>query len=72
MELPPPRKLRFESVGMEIRIGEGMKKIIIVLEITDPETVEAYWDTDKEIIFDDLQNGLLLEMCDLVKLERAK
>jgi len=49
-----------------------MKKIIIVLEITDPETVEAYWDTDKEIIFDDLQNGLLLEMCDLVKLERAK
>jgi hypothetical protein len=43
------------------------KMIIIVLEINDPETVDAYSECDKSFIEEDLRGGTLLEMCDIVE-----
>ena len=42
-----------------------MKKIIITLEITDPETVEGYWQIHKDFIEDDLWQGTLLQKCEM-------
>jgi hypothetical protein len=46
-------------------------KIIITLEITDPETVEAYKDCHKDIIDDDLRSrsGSLIDVCEVVSVK---
>ncbi len=43
--------------------------IRIMLEITDAETVAAYSKCEKSYISDDLLNGNLLTMCDVVSVE---
>lgn len=48
-----------------------MKSIRITLEITDPETVEAYSDCDESFIMDDIMNGNLLSQCAVVSCEKT-
>jgi hypothetical protein len=43
--------------------------IIITLEIADPETVAEYSKCEKSFISDDLLNGNLMTMCDVVSIE---
>ena len=43
-----------------------MKKIIIILEITDQETVDAYEDVHQDLIFEDMIYGSLLDVCEIV------
>jgi hypothetical protein len=43
-----------------------MKKIVITLQITDPETVEAYADVTAGFIYEDLLCGSLMEETELV------
>ena len=43
--------------------------IRILLEINDPETVAAYSKCEKSFISDDLLNGNLMDMCDVVSIE---
>lgn len=40
--------------------------IDIWVRITDPETVENYKDVDKTIILEDMQNGSLVDMCEII------
>ena len=41
-------------------------RIVITLEITDPETVESYQDVDNVLIMDDLTHGTLMFYTKLV------
>jgi hypothetical protein len=47
-------------------------KIIITLEINDPETVEDCKDTHPELIYNDLRYGTLMHMTDLVSVSYCK
>jgi hypothetical protein len=49
-----------------------MRKIIITVEITDPEDVADYWDVADKLIEEDLQFGSLMEVCELVSVERVE
>jgi len=46
-------------------------KIQIILEITDKETLDAYSNIDNSFIEDDLRNGTLMEMCDVVEIDEC-
>lgn len=43
--------------------------MIIVLKITDSETLEAYKNIHPDLIFADLINGNLLQVCELVEVK---
>jgi len=47
-------------------------KIIITLEINDPETVEDCKDTHPELIYNDLRYGTLMHMTDLVSVAHCE
>jgi len=47
-------------------------RIIITIEITDPETVAAYADIDDALLFDDLRSGSLMQMVSLVSRENDR
>ena len=49
-----------------------MRKIIIVLEITEEETVENYFDIDNDLISDDLFQGSLMEKAILVAVKKIE
>lgn len=42
------------------------ERILITLEISDPETVREYKDVSDELLFDDLVNGELIRYVSLV------
>lgn len=44
-------------------------RILITIEITDPETVESYSSVDDAILFDDLLYGGLVKLTSLVSRE---
>lgn len=46
-----------------------MPKIIITLEITDPETVDDYRETHQNLILEDIVHGTLGEKCGMVGVE---
>ncbi len=49
-----------------------MRKIVITLEITDPETVADYWDIAQELVYDDLYEGSLISECELVSVKMVE
>jgi len=49
-----------------------MKKIIITVEITDPETVADYWDVAKDLIDADLHDGTLMTVCRVTSVEMVE
>ena len=44
-------------------------RIVVTIEITDPETVEAYRDVDDTLVFEDLRDGTLMNMASFVSRE---
>ncbi len=46
--------------------------ILVTVAITDPETVKAYKDVDDALVFEDLCNGTLMKMAQLVSLENVE
>lgn len=49
-----------------------MNIIKLTLEISDPETVSAYWGVHRDLIFQDLRSGTLLDKADLIKCEKIQ
>lgn len=45
-------------------------RIVLELEITDPETVEVYSEVVDDLIGEDLRDGSLFQVCDIVKIEK--
>jgi len=47
-------------------------RILVTIEITDPETVEAYQNVDDALVFEDLRDGTLMQMASLVSRANAR
>jgi hypothetical protein len=60
-------RLRDASSGRAAGSSEpACSRILITIEITDPETVEAYADVDDAFIMEDLEHGTLMSAARLV------
>lgn len=46
-------------------------RIVVTLEVTDPETVEAYADVTDELIYEDIRHGSLMQKAEFVSRENA-
>jgi hypothetical protein len=42
-----------------------MKKLVIILEISDEETVKNYQDVHQNLILEDLRHGNLIDVCEI-------
>jgi hypothetical protein len=47
-------------------------RILVTIAITDPDTVEAYADVDDALVFEDLRDGSLMKMAELVARKNAE
>jgi len=47
-----------------------MRKIRIILEITDPEIIDDYNRCDESFVVEDILNGGLLNYCTVVAVEK--
>jgi hypothetical protein len=45
---------------------KARSRIIVTLEITDPETVMTYKDVDDALVFEDLRYGTLMDKAEFV------
>ena len=52
-------------------VGDPEPRIIVTLEITDPETVEAYQGVSAELVYEDLRNGTLMRQTALVRCDNS-
>lgn len=54
-----------------VRSASACSCITVTIEITDPETVEAYKDVDDDLVFADLCSGNLMKNASLVSRENS-